>query len=110
MKELLNNPGIIRNKLKIKALITNAQQFSKIQEEYGTFDQYIWSFVDYKPIINSWEKLIDIPTSTEISDMMSKALKKKGLKFVGTTICYAYMQAIGMVNDHLLDCPCRLKL
>lgn len=103
-ERLVQNPGIIRNRLKIKSAINNARQFIKIQEEFGSFDQYIWQFVDFKSIYNCFEKLADIPASTEISNVMSKELKKRGFNFVGPTICYAYMQAIGMVNDHVLDC------
>lgn len=104
IEELLNDTGIIRNKLKINSVVSNAQAFLKIQEEYGSFSKFIWDFVDGKPIQNKWKKFEDIPTKTEISDQMSKTLKKKGFKFVGTTICYAYMQAVGMVNDHTTDC------
>ncbi|GAB6087294.1 DNA-3-methyladenine glycosylase I [Alkaliphilus crotonatoxidans] len=102
--ELLLNPGIIRNRAKINALVTNAQAFLKLQQEHGTFDKYIWSFVDHKPIINSWTDPSQVPAKTEISDAMSKALIAHGFKFVGSTICYAYMQAVGMVNDHMVWC------
>ncbi|NOY70893.1 MAG: DNA-3-methyladenine glycosylase I [Gammaproteobacteria bacterium] len=101
---LLQNKGIVRHKLKIIATIENARKFLGIQKEYGSFDTYIWSFVDGKPVKNSWHKLSDVPTSTPTSEMMSKALKKRGFKFVGPTTCYAYMQAVGMVNDHLVSC------
>jgi DNA-3-methyladenine glycosylase I len=104
IQKLLQDSGIIRNKLKINSTITNAQNFLKIQQEYGSFAGYIWKFVDYKPIQNSWENSKEIPTFTSKSDAMSKDLKKRGFKFVGTTICYAFMQAIGMVNDHTVDC------
>ena len=104
INELLNNAGIIRNKLKINAAIINAKAFLAIQKEFGTFDKYIWQFVNYKPIINSWRNWKEIPTSTKESDSMSKDLKKRGFKFVGTTICYAFMQAAGMVNDHTINC------
>ena len=104
VNQLLQDKGIIRNRLKIKAVITNAELFLNIQEEFGTFDDYIWQFVNHKPIINHWRTVFEVPVSTDQSDAMSKALKKKGFKFVGSTICYAYMQAVGMVNDHTLDC------
>ncbi len=102
--ELLGNKGIIRNKLKINSVITNARIFIEIQEEYGSFSEYIWSFVNGKPIQNTWKSIEDVPARTELSDRISKALKKKGFKFIGSTICYAFMQAIGMVNDHTADC------
>ncbi|WP_428355507.1 DNA-3-methyladenine glycosylase I [Methyloprofundus sp.] len=103
--ELQNNPEIIRNKLKIRSAVTNAQAFIAIQEQYGSFDTHIWSFVNGKPIINTWQTMQQVPANTPESDAMSKSLKKAGFKFVGTTICYAYMQAVGMVNDHLVTCP-----
>lgn len=102
--DLLSDAGIIRNKLKINSVISNAQVFLEIQKEYGSFSKFIWNFVGGKPIQNKWENFADIPTRTEISDLMSKTLKKKGFKFIGTTICYAFMQAVGMVNDHTTDC------
>jgi DNA-3-methyladenine glycosylase I len=101
---LLVNAEIIRNKLKIRATITNARAFRQVQEQFGSFDHYIWQFVNGKPIQNSWEKMTDIPGSTPESEAMSKDLQKRGFKFVGKTICYAFMQAVGMVNDHLTDC------
>jgi len=101
---LRNNEGIIRNKLKIKATTTNAQNFIKIQEEFGSFSKYFWSFADGKPIINKFEKREDVPATTDLSDKISKDLKKRGFKFVGSTIIYAFMQAVGMVNDHTTDC------
>lgn len=101
---LLNNPGIIRNKLKVNGAVKNAQAFIKIREEFGTFNKYIWQFTDQKTINNSWKTLKDIPANTAESDLMSKDLKKRGFTFVGSTICYAFMQAIGMVNDHTVDC------
>ncbi len=104
--ELLNNKGIVRNKLKINATITNAKIFLEIQKEYGSFSKYIWQFVGGKPIVNQWKNREDVPAKTEISDLMSKTLKKRGFKFIGSTICYAYMQAVGMVNDHTTDCFC----
>ena len=104
IEELLQNPGIIRNKLKINSAVTNAKLFLKIVGEFGSFNKYIWSFVDGKPITNSWISLKEVPATTPISDAMSKDLKKRGFKFVGSTICYAFMQATGMVNDHTVDC------
>jgi len=104
LQSLIENPGIIRNKMKIHSVVTNAKAFLKIQQEHGSFSSYIWSFVDNNPIINNWETAKDIPTSNEISDKMSKQLKRDGFKFVGSTICYSYMQAVGMVNDHTLEC------
>ena len=104
VEELLQNEGIIRNKLKINSVITNAHAFLKIQAEFGTFDNYIWQFVDGKPIINHWEDHGQVPATTEVSEKMSKDLKKRGFKFVGPTICYAFMQATGMVNDHTKGC------
>jgi DNA-3-methyladenine glycosylase I len=101
---LLVNSEIIRNKLKINAAITNARAFLKVQEQFGSFDHYIWQFVEGRPIQNSWEKMADIPSSTLESGAMSKDLQKRGFKFVGTTICYAFMQAVGMVNDHVVGC------
>jgi len=106
IKTLLQNPKIIRNKLKINSTINNAKMILKIQKEFGSFDKYIWSFVDNKPIKNSWEKMQDIPASTKLSDTISKDMKKRGFKFIGTTTIYAFMQAIGMVNDHLVYCFC----
>ncbi len=104
IERLMQNPGIIRNRLKIKAAITNAQAFIKIQEEFGSFEQFIWSYVNHKPILNNWSSVDEIPASTELSEKISKDLKKRGFKFVGPTICYAFMQATGMVNDHTKDC------
>lgn len=103
-EELLLNKGIIRNKLKINALIINAKAFLKIQEEYGSFDKYIWSFTDGKPLINSWKELSEVPSKSDVSDKMSKDLIKRGFKFVGSTTCYAFMQGIGIVNDHTINC------
>ena len=102
--ELQNNAGIIRNKLKIKAAITNAQAFIKIQEEFGSFSTYIWGFVDGKPLQNNFKTVKDVPANTPLSDKISKDLKKRGFKFVGSTVIYAHMQATGMVNDHTTDC------
>ena len=102
--ELLANPGIVRNRLKIKAAISNAQAFLNVQAEFGSFDHYIWQFVDRQPIQNAWPTLADIPAQTPLSATISKDLKKRGFRFVGPTICYALMQAIGLVNDHTVDC------
>ena len=101
---LLANPEIIRNRLKINAAITNARAFMQVQQEFGSFDRYIWQFVDGKPIRNAWKEMTDIPASTPASIAMSRDLKKRGFKFVGPTICYAFMQAVGMVNDHVVEC------
>jgi len=106
VEELLNNPGIIRNRLKIRAAIANASEFLKVQEEFGSFDRYIWGLVENKQIRNSWKSMQEIPARTDLSDVMSKELKKRGFSFVGSTICYAFMQAVGMVNDHTTDCFC----
>lgn len=104
VEELLQNPGIIRNKLKIAATITNAGAFLCLQKEFGSFDKFIWQFTDGKTIVNTWSSLKQIPARTPESDAMSEALRKQGFKFVGSTICYAFMQAAGMVNDHLTSC------
>jgi DNA-3-methyladenine glycosylase I len=103
------NPNIIRNRLKIQSVKTNAIAFMKIQEKFGSFDRYIWEFVDFNPILNHFHSLKDLPVSTEISENMSKSLKKHGFRFVGPTICYAFMQASGMYIDHTLDCFCHPK-
>lgn len=102
--ELLGNGGIIRNRLKIHATIQNAKSFLKVREEFGSFDAYLWRFVDGRPIINHRRSMQEVPVRTEISDAMSKDLLKRGFKFAGSTICYANMQAVGMVNDHLANC------
>lgn len=102
--ELLQNEGIIRNRLKINSAVKNAAGFLKIKEEFGSFDKYIWRFTDGKTIINKWKAMKEIPAVTKESDAMSKDLKKRGFTFVGSTICYAFMQAAGMVNDHTVDC------
>lgn len=104
VSKLLQDESIIRNKLKINSAINNAKQFLKIQEEYGSFDKYLWGFVNGKPIKNKFKKFSDLPASTEISEKLSQDLKKHGFTFVGPTICYALMQAIGMVNDHTSEC------
>jgi len=101
---LLDNPGIVRNRLKVQSAVTNARAFLEIQAECGSFDTYIWQFVNGTPIRNHWKNLKDIPATSPESDAMSKALKKRGFKFVGSTICYAFMQSAGMVNDHLTCC------
>ncbi|WP_281541486.1 DNA-3-methyladenine glycosylase I [Maribacter aestuarii] len=102
--ELLQNPGIIRNKLKVNATVSNAQAFLKVQEEFGTFSSYIWGFVNNKPIKNTVKNYKEAPANTPISDRLSKDLKKRGFKFVGSTVIYAHMQATGMVNDHEINC------
>ena len=102
--ELMQDAGIIRNKLKIKSAITNAQLFMEIQKEFGSFSKFIWGYVDDKPIINNYESKDEVPATSEISDKLSKDLKKRGFKFTGSTIMYAYMQAVGMVNDHTKQC------
>lgn len=104
IEELMQNANIVRNRLKIKSAITNARQFINIQEEYGSFDAFIWSYVDHKPIHNHFKSEAEIPAATPLSDKISKDLKKRGFKFVGSTIVYAYMQAIGIVNDHAQSC------
>ena len=104
VEKLLQDESIIRNKLKVNSAINNAKAFLKVQVEFGSFDEYLWGFVNHKPIKNKFKKLSDIPASTEISEKLSKDLKKRGFSFVGPTICYALMQAIGMVNDHTTQC------
>src|SRR5438067_7368958 len=105
VQRLLRNDGIVRNRLKIAATIENAKSFLAVEKEFGTFDAYLWSFVGGKPIQNCWRTLADVPARTAESDAMSRDLLRRGFKFVGSTICYAFMQAIGMVNDHLVTCP-----
>lgn len=104
VKELLNNPGIIRNRLKVNSAIQNAQAFLEVRREFGTFNKYIWGFVKNKPIQNTWPSLKDMPAKTELAEIISKDLKKRGFNFVGPTIVYSHMQATGMVNDHTVDC------
>jgi len=104
IEELMANEGIVRNRLKINSAILNAKLFLEVQKQYGSFDKFIWQYVDNKPIIGHFEKLEDMPASTPISDKISKDLKKMGFKFIGSTIIYAFMQATGMVNDHFTDC------
>lgn len=107
---LLQNPEIVRNKLKVNATVVNANIVLDVQKEFGSFDAYIWQFTDGKIIQNTWQTMSDVPASTPESDEMSKVLKNRGFKFIGTTICYAFMQATGMVNDHTVDCFCFSKL
>ncbi|WP_372638020.1 DNA-3-methyladenine glycosylase I [Cohnella sp.] len=107
--ELLQNEGLIRNRLKIASTIGNAQAFMRVREEFGSFDRYIWSFVGGQTIVGRWRELKHVPARTGISDAMSKDLRKRGFKFVGSTICYAFMQATGMVNDHVMSCFCYRK-
>lgn len=102
--KLLENPGIVRNKLKIKSAVQNAKAFINVQKEFGSFSEYIWQFVNHKPIKNRWKNIKEIPAQTELSQKISKDLKKRGFTFVGPTIIYAHMQATGMVNDHTIDC------
>jgi len=103
-EELLLDPGIIRNRLKIEAAVTNARAFLAVQEEFGTFDAYLWSYVDGAPLRNSWAAPGEVPATSRESDALSRDLKRRGFRFVGSTICYAFMQAVGMVNDHTVDC------
>lgn len=106
-ERLMQDAGIIRNKLKVNSAISNAQLFMKVQEEFGTFANYIWGFMpNRKPLVNNFTSLAEVPARTEISDAISKDMKKRGFKFFGTTICYAHMQATGMVNDHMMGCHC----
>ena len=104
IRKLLENEGIIRNRLKIAAAVDNARAFIKVQNEFNSFDAYIWRFVDGRPVRNEWESMQQVPARSEKSELMSRELKKRGFKFVGPVICYAFMQAVGMVNDHLADC------
>jgi len=104
IQRLMQDAGIVRNRLKIEATVKNARAFLHICEEYSSFAEYLWNYVDGVPIINSWQQLSDIPAHTSLSDQLSKDLKKRGCNFVGSTICYAFMQAVGLVNDHTVDC------
>lgn len=104
LEKLLTDPSIIRNRLKVHAAVNNAKRFIELQKEFGSFDQYIWTFVDGKPIVNQWKSLKDVPATTPASDALSKDLIRRGFKFVGSTVMYAHMQACGLVNDHLVDC------
>jgi DNA-3-methyladenine glycosylase I len=104
IQQLLRDPGIVRNRLKVASAVENAQQFLNVQKEFGSFDRYIWQFVGGKPQINARKSLSQVPARTPVSDAISKDLKRRGFNFVGSTICYAFMQAVGMVNDHVVDC------
>ena len=104
IQELLQDPGIIRNQAKVKAAVNNACRFLEVQNEFGSFDAYIWRFVDGRPVVNEWRELADYPTTSPQSNALSRDLKQRGFQFIGPTICYAHMQATGMVNDHTLDC------
>jgi DNA-3-methyladenine glycosylase I len=104
LEAMLNNAGLIRNRLKLTAAIQNAKEFLRIQQEFGSFNTYIWQFVNGKPIINAWNNAAELPASSEISDTLSRDLKKRGFKFVGSTICYSHLQAAGLINDHLVSC------
>jgi DNA-3-methyladenine glycosylase I len=104
IEKILLDPGIIRNKLKVHSAVNNAKRFLEVQKEFGSFDQYIWSFVNHRPIVNKWKTLSQVPATTKESDALSKDLIKRGFKFVGSTVIYAHMQACGLVNDHLVDC------
>ena len=104
IEKLLKDPGIVRNRLKVESTITNAQAFLAVKKEFGSFDSYIWSFVGGAPIVNQWKSMKEIPVTTPESDAMCKDLKKREFRFIGSTICYAFMQAVGMVNDHTVDC------
>ena len=105
LNELLKNEGIIRNRLKINSTVTNARAFMKVQKEFGSFAKYIWNFTDNKRIINNWKELSEVPATSVLSDKISKDLKKRGFKFVGSTIIYSFLQAIGIIDDHLMSCP-----
>lgn len=107
VERLVQDPGIIRNRLKVESAITNARAFLAVQKEFGSFDKYLWAFVQYKPIINHFRSMCEVPAQTPLSDTMSKDLKKRGFRFVGSTIVYAYMQAVGLVNDHEVSCAFR---
>jgi DNA-3-methyladenine glycosylase I len=109
VEELIQNAGIVRNRRKIESTILNAQKFLEVQQQFGSFDHFLWQFVDGKPKKNHWRSLTDVPSTSTESDALSKTLKKRGFKFVGSTICYALMQAVGMVNDHTTDCFCYRK-
>ena len=104
LNELLQNEGIIRNRLKIASAVSNAKSYLKVKDEFGSFDSYIWNFVDGVPVVNRWNNLSEVPAKTSLSDAMSKDLERRGFNFVGSTICYAFMQACGLVNDHLTSC------
>lgn len=106
LESLLQNEGLIRNKLKINSAPINAQKFMQVQNEFGSFSNYLWNYVNNTPVLNTWNNIKEVPASTELSDKISKDLKKRGFKFVGTTIIYAYLQAVGIVNDHTINCIC----
>ncbi len=106
IEELMNNAGIVRNRLKILATINNAQRFMEVQQEFGSFSKYIWGFVNHTPIVNTFKTIKEVPATTDISDELAKDLKKRGFKFLGSTVIYAHMQATGMVNDHITSCFC----
>ena len=106
IEELMQNAGIVRNRLKILATINNAQRFMEIQQEFGSFSKYIWNFVNGKPMVNTFKTIQEVPATTDISDVLAKDLKKRGFKFLGSTVMYAHMQATGMVNDHIVSCVC----
>jgi DNA-3-methyladenine glycosylase I len=108
VQKLMNNPGIVRNRLKIESAIDNAKAFLRVQKEFGSFDAYVWSFVGGKPRVNRWKALKEVPAHSSESDALSKDLRRRGFRFVGSTICYAFMQAVGMVDDHMMDCFRRL--
>jgi DNA-3-methyladenine glycosylase I len=109
LRRLLSNPGIVRNRLKVAAARTNARAFLEVRREHGSFDRYLWRFVGGKPIVNAWKALGEVPARTEESDALSEDLRKRGFRFVGSTICYAFMQAVGMVDDHVVGCFCKTK-
>lgn len=106
IEELMQNTGIVRNRLKILATINNAQRFMEVQQEFGSFSKYIWNFVNGKPMVNTFKTIQEVPATTDISDALAKDLKKRGFKFLGSTVMYAHMQATGMVNDHIVSCVC----
>ncbi len=105
IERLMADPSIIRNRMKIESAINNAQRFIEVQQEYGSFAHYLWGFVEHRPIQNQWQSLADVPATTPLSDSISKDMKKRGFRFFGSTICYAYLQAMGLVNDHIVTCP-----
>jgi DNA-3-methyladenine glycosylase I len=104
VERVLADPGIVRNRLKVESTVRNAKAFMRVQDEFGSFDSYVWRFVDGTPLLNRWKSSSEIPASTALSDSLSKDLRKRGFGFVGTTICYSFMQAVGIVNDHVLSC------
>ena len=107
--ELLKNDGIVKNKLKVNSTVENAKTFIKVQEEFGSFDKYIWGFVNNKQIVNKWKDMKELPAKTELSDKISKDMKKRGFKFVGSTIIYSYLQAVGIIDDHIVTCSFKKK-